>query len=135
DGQSVERRVAEGQRLRVALHQPHVAGEAAPCLGEHLGALVEAADGAAGHPDELRRDRSGPRGDVEDDVPGTDVEPGDEEAAPARVLPEGKEARVPIVGRSERREQIDRMTVASRELDHEAESILARCRWTTTCVE
>ena len=56
-------------------------------------------------PDELGRDRTRPRRNVEDRVRGGGLDARDEEAAPARILTERQETRIPVVGRPERREE------------------------------
>ncbi len=75
-------------------------------LLQHLRALVDPDDRAALLPDELERDGARSGGDVEHDVPGARLDPFDEEAAPARVLPEREQPCVPVVGRAERREEL-----------------------------
>src|SRR5262245_49851374 len=101
--------VGERERLGAPLDQLH--GQSARPLrrdGEHLGALVERDDRAAVAADELACDEPGAGGDVEHRVVGADVEPRDEEAPPARVLAEGEERAVAVVGGTERREQCAR---------------------------
>ncbi len=112
--QPIEGRVVERKLLRGSLDELDPIAEAggldAAAAGlEHLAALVEADNVAAGAPDELDCDRRGPGGDVENGVLRPDVQPRDEEAAPARVLAEGEEPGVAVVGRSKRREQLDRV--------------------------
>lgn len=75
---------------------------------EHLGALIESDDSTAMGSGELDRDGGGAGGDVEDRVLRLDAHARDEEGAPARVLPEREQARRPIVGRPERREELSR---------------------------
>ena len=73
-------------------------------FGEHAGALVDADDAAALLANELERDGAGPGRDVEDAAGRPGLDPGDEEATPARVLSEREERSVALVGRAERRE-------------------------------
>ena len=112
--QSVEGVVCEGKALRAPLDELDFFGE--PGLGhavatrvEHLPALVEAHDAAAGPAGELDGDRRRASGDVENGVVRADIHPRDEEPAPTRILAEGEEAGVAVVGRAERREQLDRV--------------------------
>ena len=115
--EGVELRVGERQGLGSSLAQLDPVAEPAaldPVAAgrEHLQALVDADDGPARLGQrELDRDRRRAAGDVEHagGVPG---DPGDEERAPARVLAEGKQPRVPVVRRPERREQIARVARA-----------------------
>ena len=112
--QAVEGRVVERKLLGGSLDELDAVGEAggsdtAAAGLEHVAALVEADDAAAGAPDELDRDRGRAGGDVENRGLVTHVHPRDEEAAPARVLPEREEPGVAIVGRGKRREQLDRV--------------------------
>src|SRR5205085_9864386 len=105
-----EGRVLEGQALGGALDELDAVvearcGDAPPRLGQHLRALVEPDDGAAGSPDELDRGGRGSRRDVEDGVSWAGADARDEEPAPARILPEREQGAPAVVGRAERREQ------------------------------
>ncbi len=115
--EGVEGLVAERQPLRLALDQSDPRTEAGPrdALvrdGEHLGALVEADDGAARPAHELDRHRRRSGRDVEHRFAGGDVRSSDEKAAPARILAEREEAGIPVVGRWERCEEAARMPLA-----------------------
>jgi len=110
EGQGVERCIVERQRFGPPfaeldpLAQPCLF-DAGPACGEHLGALVDADDVTAVAPDELDRHRRGSAGDVQDRGVRPRLDPLDEKGAPARVLPERQEARVPVVGLAERGEE------------------------------
>ena len=108
----VERRVVERQPLGLALDELDSVAQgggvdAPPSLREHLAALVEPDDAAPRAARELDRDRRGPGRHVQHRVVRPDVHPGDEEAAPARILSEGEEARVPVVRRPQRGEEVE----------------------------
>ena len=108
----VERRVVERQPLGLALDELDSVAQAGgvdalPSLGEHLAALVEADDAAPRAAHELDRDRGGPGGHVQHPVVRPDVHPGDEEAAPARILSEGEETRVPVACGPQRGEEVE----------------------------
>jgi hypothetical protein len=108
----VERTVVERQPLGLALDEldPVAQGgglDAPPSLGEHLPALVEPDDAATRAARELDRHGSRPGCHVQHPVDRSDVHPGDEEAAPARILSEGEEGRVPVVGWPERGEEVE----------------------------
>ena len=104
--------VLEGQLFRARLDELDAFGlrcehEPAASLGEHLRALVDPDDGAALLPHELERDCSGAGGQVDHHVRGPhSADARDEELPPARVLAEGEQARVAVVARTERREQL-----------------------------
>ena len=75
----------------------------APPTGlEHLGALVEPDHATARSAGELDRDGGGPGRHVEHGVVRPHRNAGNKEPAPARILAEGEQSRVPVVGRSER---------------------------------
>ena len=119
EGQPGEARVLEGQLLGAALAELDAALEAggrdpAAAFGQHLGALVDADDAAPVPAGELDRDRARSAGDVEHRVAGAGVDAGDEERAPARVLPEAEEVGVAVVRPGERREELAGGAVALR---------------------
>ena len=101
---------SNGSDARVCVFQPDLlrrAGEPHALRAdlEHLGALVDADDVAVLLARELERDRCGAGRDVEHRVERLDVEPRDEEPAPARVLPERQDVRPAVVVAAERCEQ------------------------------
>ena len=98
-------RVGEGQLVGLALDEPDASGTRRRATASISGALVEADDRAARLPDELGRDGARAGRDVEHRLLRPDLDAGDEEPAPARVLAEGEEPRVAVVGRPERREE------------------------------
>ena len=107
----VELRVGERQLLGARLAQLDAVAQArtlasfASC-GEHLLALVDADDRpAAVGAGKLDRAGGGSTRDVEH-APRLRRDPGHEERAPAWVLAEGEEARVAVVRRAERREEL-----------------------------
>jgi hypothetical protein len=102
-----------------------ISRDAAAADLQHPGALVDADDGAALLPGELDRDRGGAGRDVEDDVAGPRLDPRDEEAPPARVLPEREQRRIAVVGRAERREELAGVLGAGAGR-HAAESTISR---------
>ena len=102
----VERAVGKRERLGGCLDQLYAPVEAPVCDGQHLDALIHARDLEAAL-QELGRDESRARGDVED-VP-LRRQAGDEEAAPERVLAEGEHCAHSVVGRAERREEAPRV--------------------------
>src|SRR2546423_13441221 len=101
-----ERGASEGQVLGARLGELRSCGQVLARAREHLGALVDADDGAAFLPEELSCDRARTRCDVEDLVFWSCLDPRDEEPAPARVLSEREQPGVPLVGRAERGEEL-----------------------------
>ena len=101
----VELAVGEGQAVGARLDELDAAVHAPAGLGEHVRALVDADDRASLLAHELARDGAGPGRDVEHAVARPGLDPGDEEAPPARILAVGEERGVAVVGRPERREQ------------------------------
>lgn len=125
----VERTVLERKLYRAPLDEPDPFRQAcrldpSAAGGQHLGALVEADDSAAGLPGELDRDGCRSRRHVEHLVAGPGLDPRDEEAAPARVLAEREQTAPAVVRRPERREELLRNLRPLRE-GHDAESMLA----------
>jgi hypothetical protein len=108
--QRVEGRVLERQVLGPSFLELDSFAEARsvdtrPARGQHLGALVESDDPAAVAVYELDGYRRGAAGNIEHGGARADLDPVDEEGAPARVLPEGEQPRVVVVGLAERREE------------------------------
>jgi hypothetical protein len=93
----------ERERLRRRSDQLDLGTEPAVCDRQHLGALID-----PGHreplPQQLRRDEPGPGRHVENATAARQAR--DEEAAPARVLPQREHRADPVVRRPERREQL-----------------------------
>src|SRR4051794_10826269 len=92
--------------------------------GEHLAALVDADDRTPFLPEQLGSDRARAGRDVENTVAGTDVEARDQEPPPAWILAEREDAGVALIGRAERREQLQGPCSCGR-LRHAAKPILA----------
>jgi hypothetical protein len=116
----IEGVVVERQRLGISVHEADVRRQAAPGLGKHLGARVDADDAAPLLREQLPRDGTCSGRDVEDRVGRADVDVRHERAPPARVLAQGQERGVPVVRRPERCEERPR----DGGLGHVAESIL-----------
>ena len=87
-------------------------------LGEHLGALVDADDGAGLLADELTRDRARPRRDVEHAIARCGLDPRHEKPPPAWILAVGERGGVALVGRSERGKELPRVLGPLRRDDH-----------------
>ena len=108
-----EARLGERKLLRPPLLEPNARAETrlldprAPFC-EHLRALVDPDHRAAVATRELDRHRSRAGGHVEHDFARRGLDPRDEEAPPARVLPEAQQRRVAVVGGAERSEEIAR---------------------------
>ncbi len=112
EGERVEGCVLEREPLGGALDEFDPVLEARrldpPAAGlEHVGALVESDDVAAGPAGELDRNGGSPGRHVEHGVLWADLHPRDQEAAPVRILAEGEQPGVSVVGRSERCEQLE----------------------------
>ena len=112
ESQSVEARIAEGERFGAALDERDAAVRAGGGNGQHLAALVDAHDRAAESPAELPRHSPGAARDVEDAsiLPSGDAR--DEKSAPPGILPEREQAGVTIVRRGKRREEGERGSIA-----------------------
>ena len=125
----VERAVLKRQLHRASLdepdpfRQPRYLDPTAANV-QHLGALVEADDLAARLPRELDCDGRRSSRHVEHLVAGPGLDSRDEEAAPARILPEREQTAPAVVCRPERREELSRSPRPLRE-GHGAESMLA----------
>ncbi len=130
EGQPVEARVGEVERLGPPLDELDPVGEARardspPAALEHLDALVDADDGAAVAPGELDCDRCGSRRDVEHACrPGARRPVTTRNRRQRGSWPKLKRCRVPVVGAPERCEQLPGPTVALG-LAHGHVSILA----------
>src|SRR5581483_8875644 len=105
EGERVERRVLERERLGGSLDELDAPVRAPPGLREHPAALIHTDDAAAVPRNERSRDEPGAGRDVEDTALGTRVDARDEEAPPARVLPERQDGGAPLVRGAERGEQ------------------------------
>ena len=111
--QRVELTVLEWQLLGIPVDEANSLCESCPVDalttgGEHFVALVETDDRAAGAARELDRHRGGSRRHVEDRLGRGDRHARDEETAPARILAEREKARVSVVRRTERCEELAR---------------------------
>ncbi len=82
------------------------------CPGEHLGALVDADDGAVGSLQDLRGDHPGAGRDIEDPLARAWSERIDEGAAPAGVLPEAEGRRDQVVAARQAPEQVERLALS-----------------------
>ena len=79
--------------------------DARSARGQHFGALVDPDNATPVAADELDRHRRRSAGDVEDRLVRAGRDPLDKEGAPTRVLSEGEQSRVAVVGLSERRDE------------------------------
>ena len=103
--------------MRIRSARPAASTRSRP-VGEHLGALVEADHVAAGPAHELDRDRGRAGRHVERRFLGPDLDAGDEEPAPARILPEREQPAPAVVRRAERGEEVARGAVPLGEGGH-----------------
>ena len=85
-----------------------------PGPGQHLGALVDAHDGAPVAPHQLPGHQAGARGDVEHALGRTGVHSRDHRPAPARILPEAEQRGDQVVAVLEPREQLQRTALPLR---------------------